>query len=298
MQELNTGTVELVDFQQLCIMTGKSKARPEPPVSPSWADEDDSHDSDDTESDLMRTPTPTTLNADESLLTSPNSHLDDTQRDGISSPEVDVYALPPSGQVRERREQQTKQQAKQRSTNNTTGGARPKTRGKGPNVNNNDSKNRQKGRPNERAGNSEGRSERTTYAKVVTANGWKTVESKKRKFDKVSPKQRPLKGVASTQNLDIYLQGLRVGVSESEDEIIESVRAYCVDLGVTPVFIHIIPVRYDCTRTGCRLTVQDEDYERVIEDSFWPENINARDWTPRPRGNGEGGQRPQSDNEE
>ena len=55
--------------------------------------------------------------------------------------------------------------------------------------------------------------------------------------------------------------------------------------GVTPIFIRIIPVKYDCTRTGCRVTVVEEDFERVLMNDFWPENIRVREWTQRPRDN-------------
>ena len=81
----------------------------------------------------------------------------------------------------------------------------------------------------------------------------------------------------------------------------KSVRAYCIEKGITPVYTRSIPVRYDCTRTGCRLTVNEEDYERVILNEFWPEDIRARDWTPRPRENKENedcGDGPSSDNDE
>ena len=120
--------------------------------------------------------------------------------------------------------------------------------------------------------------------KVVTRNGWTTVQSKKRKYEKVSLKAAfPLTGIPSTVNRDVCLQGFRIRNGESEEEVMESVRAYCLDRGITPVFIRSIPVKFDCTRTGCRLTIVEEDYERVILNSFWPQNIRTRDWTPRPR---------------
>ena len=205
---------------------------------------------------------------------------------GYGSPDSDdVYALPPSGQAIEARK--LRNGGGRNNPSNNFGGARPKMRGKGPGGNNNESnvsmyKPAQKPKTGPK---DDGKSETVSYARVLTGNGWKTVPSKKRKFDKVSPKSRPLKGIAASNNRDIYLQGLVVGVYESEDDVIESVRVYCIDRGITPVFIRNIPVKFDCTRTGCRLTVRDEDYDDVIMNSFWPEHISARDWTPRVRGN-------------
>ena len=66
-------------------------------------------------------------------------------------------------------------------------------------------------------------------------------------------------------------------------------------------YIRIIPVRYDDNRAGCKLTVVYEDFERVLDEDFWPENITVREWTPRPRdnrGNDEGAGRQPSDEDD
>ena len=138
-----------------------------------------------------------------------------------------------------------------------------------------------------------------SYAKVASKNKWKTVGSKKRKYDKVSPKgKRPLKGLAATVNRNVYLQGLDLEGCSDDEEIIDSVREYCRDHGIKPVFIRIIPVRYDSNRAGCKLTVVEEDFERVLDDEFWPDNITVREWTYRPpdnRDNDDGGATDSSD---
>ena len=183
------------------------------------------------------------------------------------------------------------------------GGARPKTRGKenvpsgNMNMNASNVKGNSKGGSARGAGKSNG-----SYASVAAKQRWETVQNKKRKFEKVSPKRAfPLKGIAATCNRDVYLQGLEVGEGDGEEDMIESVRSYCLERGITPVFIRIIPVKYDCTRVGCRLTVTEEDFERVIDEGLWPDYISVREWTQRPRdnrGNDRGGARPPSDNED
>ena len=128
------------------------------------------------------------------------------------------------------------------------------------------------------------------YAKAVSDNEWKVKQSKKRKFEKVSPKQAfPLKGSASNTVRDVYLQGLDIEDGQTDEDVIESVRSYCNKYGITPVFIRIIPVKYDCTRTGVRLTIKCEDFERVVRESFWPDLITVREWTPRNRDNRQNG---------
>ena len=169
------------------------------------------------------------------------------------------------------------------------GGARPKTLGKTNDKGNANMANTYRGGNNKRndtqkkpVGRSDSR-KKESYAKVASENAWKTV-GKKRKYDRVSPKgSRPLKGIAATVNREIYLQGLDLDGCTDEDDIIESVREYCMERGVKPVHIRIIPVRYDDNRVGCKITVVEDDFGYVVDSDFWPENISAREWTRRPR---------------
>ena len=268
-------------------------------TSPSWADDDEQHGDLDSE-----TLSPTTTGSEAAgVQTTPDAE----RRDGTKDPDNDDdYQFPPSGQVAGSSRQQLGATSGRKEQQRNNGGARPKTRGKNA-ESGGESKGVSQNNPaieprNGKKSGTKNTKGGVTFAKVVTRSGWKTVQTGKRKYDKVSPKAAfPLKGIKATVNRDIYMQGLSVGDSESEDDIIASVRAYCIDNGVTPVFIRIIPVRYDCTRTGCRLTVSEADFERVILDSFWPEDIRVREWTPRPRdnnGNGAGGEDQPSDNDE
>ena len=63
---------------------------------------------------------------------------------------------------------------------------------------------------------------------------------------------------------------------------------------VIPIYIRLIPVKFDCTRTGCRLTVKEGDYEDVLDDDFWPEDVYAREWR-RNRDNDDGDRHPSGD---
>ena len=229
--------------------------------------------------------------------------------DGERSHDSDDYGLSPSGKVSTGRNPPAngamKGVANGRGQNGMHGGARPKTRGKPVppyNVNNTSAnKTGINGSGNRRTESMRG-GEEMSYAKAASNTRWKTKQSKKRKFEKVSPRLSfPLKGKPATSNRDVYLQGLDVGDGNGEDDMLDSVKAYCIRNGITPLFVRIIPVKYDCTRVGCRLTVSEEDFERVIDDEFWPDNVSVREWTYRPRdnrGNGGAGARNPSDNED
>ena len=262
--------------------------------SPSWADDDTSCD----EVSFSSCATAPSPPMDQHAGTAGPSH---TLRPLASADNVDdVYLLPPSGQVTRRTLQQNNGIGGESSTRTDHRGARPKTRGKGvSNVDKNSSKSNATTRTsvNKTANRRDGNSRSETYAKVVTRNGWNTVQ-KKRKFDKVSPRASfPLLGIPATVNREVYLQGLRVSEGMCADDVNDSVKAYCLERGITPIYMRAIPVKYDCTRTGCKLTICEEDYERVILDEFWPEDVSVRDWTPRVRDNQNNGDgaRPPSD---
>ena len=273
--------------------------------SPSWADVDGEED-DETDTSNATTPNKSPMAAAEARDPTPPPTNGAKQTKRNDEKYDDIYKLPPSGQVTERRNRQRENNNGTTGAEATRAGAVSKQRGKTQGVvdktlNNvlNDKKG-SKGSNTNRVRNQKGKDDKT-YSKVVTNNGWKTVPAKKRKFDNVSPKPTmPLKGIATTVNRDVYLQGLDVGEC-SDEELIESVRSYCIERGITPTYIRIIPVRYDYTRAGCRLTVRESDFNMVIRNNFWPDEIRAREWKPKPRENNENegrGPRAPSDEED
>ena len=283
--------------------------RPTATRSPSWADECTSDEDELETTGDGGTPTSSLydVSRDDSqpLEISPEHHSND-----------DLHEIPPSGQITYSRPATCDAEADRMyalpqprpaeriggrnapETSNTNAGNKnhgPKHRNKGndanvhndnttqnPGVKANMSKNGTKQKTKANPGK-KGKS----YAKVAGEGDWLKVQSnsgKKRKFEKVSPKVSfPLKGSASTIVRDVYLQGLKVEDGQTPEDVIDSVRSYCVKNGIKPVFISIIPVKYDCTRTGCRLTIIEEDFERVLMETFWPDLITVREWTARPR---------------
>ena len=158
----------------------------QPPVSPSWAEDDDLAEYD-----------PETSYGE---TLSPGSNSDGgaaaaTLRDGDVRRNVDdVYKLPPSGQVSEAKARRDGPAVPRGQKAPNYGGARPKYGGKNANggnganfsipSGNNKSSNQAGGRKEgygKNAGNSKG------TKKIVTRNGWTTVPTKKRKFEGVSP---------------------------------------------------------------------------------------------------------------
>ena len=252
--------------------------------SPSWAD-DVSTSEGESNSSYLTTPTPSPDQRAVNIEDSPNPRAGPA----VQVEDDDVYLLPPSGQVTERSTNNRNSTAPRKSAPNGQGGARPKGRGKNGNVGRDDVNKSTAGNsgPVKQLDSRNGRNTSESYAKIVTKNGW-TTKSKKRKYNNVSPRAAfPLRGIPVTVNRHVYLQGLDMGDGMSNEDIADSIKSYCHDYGITPVFIRIIPVRYDVSRTGCKLTIKEEDYDRVIMSDFWPEDVTVRDWTPKPRDNDE-----------
>ena len=262
---------------------------PEATKSPSWADYDEEAN---TQSPYTTSPE-VRISSDEGSSSSA-AEEPETPPAAKEDPFDSIYAIPPSGQVNEQRARRLEKELSAETGNDKAGRGVNKSRGKmvtsGVNGNNSvNTKSKGNSKPNEssgqpKTGNKNGGGK--SFTKVVTRSGWKTVPTKKRKYNNVSPKGAfPLKGAAAVRVREVYLQGLEVGNSDGEEDIIDSVRAYCIERGITPVYLRIIPVRYDYTITGCKLTIKECDYMRCIEDDFWPYLVRVRDWTPRPRDN-------------
>ena len=204
--------------------------------SPSWADEDPD-DPDDQFSD----------HTSDTQTTSPPANECDSPpissmgRAAIAEC-IDVYALPPSGQVSVN-EHSTRPAEPNKGNSSAFGGARPKTTGKSGG--NNTGNNAPKPKPAVPSGSNDGKKQKgkqdsgkpMSYAKAAaTNNDWKTPRTKKRKYERLSPKNsRPLKGIAATVNREVYLQGLSLDGCTDEEEIVVSVRNYCIDRGIKPV---------------------------------------------------------------
>ena len=272
-------------------------------VSPSWADDCITDDEIDLSVDSS-VPTPSTQGGAEC-----------SESENADSPEpretVDIYKLPPSGQVTSTRPatcdaeadamyslpvkrqvagngRPREQKGAQENNKGSKQGLKDKTKGNDGTVNknknvqflkDNQAPGKKGSNPNAKAG---GGKKGKSYAKVASENQWNTVQYKKRKFEKVSPKPVfPLKGIAATAVKDVYLQGLKIEDGQTDEDILDSVRAFCIGNGVSPVYVSIIPVKTDCTRTGCRVTVKSEDFDKVMCESFWPDLISVREWTIR-----------------
>ena len=118
-------------------------------------------------------------------------------------------------------------------------------------------------------------SDRSTYAQMAGEEPWlPAVRNKKN----TNAKFRSLKGVKATVHREVYVQGLDLQGASDFTEIEGLLNNYCKKSGVKVVFMKIIPVKYDKSQVGCKLSVLSEDFERVLDPNFWPEFVTVRAW--------------------
>ena len=123
-----------------------------------------------------------------------------------------------------------------------------------------------------------------SYARVVTKNGWKPPLQNKRKREKSGLKVLPpLKGVQQKRTRDIYIRGLATDDFKSPDDMEEAVKIYCSERGVLANFTRVVTNTYGSASVGCRVNVNEEDYETILDQEFWCIDVEVREWFPRGR---------------
>ena len=115
--------------------------------------------------------------------------------------------------------------------------------------------------------------------RVVTRNGWFT-DNKKRKRTKSSPLTYPaISGGHTKPYRDVFVRNLKTENYNDPEEMADALQDYCEEREIDVYFVRILNSQFE-GYANVRMTVATSDYETVIGDDFWPENISAREWYP------------------
>ena len=121
--------------------------------------------------------------------------------------------------------------------------------------------------------------------KVVTRNGWFTQDTRKRKRTRSSANACPtLSGPQSKPYRDIFVRSLRTDLYEDPEQMQDSIQDYCEERGVAVYYIRIMSNTEDGL-ANIKLQVAACDFETVMDDTFWPENVSVREWYAKPPNN-------------
>ena len=121
--------------------------------------------------------------------------------------------------------------------------------------------------------------------KVVTRNGWFTTQApdnKKRKRTRSSNIACPsICGPNTKPYRDIFVRGLRTDIYEGPEQMQDSIQDYCEERGVALYYIRILSNTEDGL-ANIKIQVAACDFQTVLDQTFWPENVSVREWFNKP----------------
>ena len=94
-----------------------------------------------------------------------------------------------------------------------------------------------------------------------------------------------LRGVKSQKPIYVYLRNVYVENDDSEHDLKSKVREHALARNVRIMNIHIKYNRFTDDVVGCKLAVPAQCIETVLQDNFWPEEIDCKKWVDRSRVN-------------
>ena len=113
--------------------------------------------------------------------------------------------------------------------------------------------------------------------RVVNRNGWHT-GSKKRKRTKSSSLTFPtISGGHTKPYRDVFVRNLTIDSYNGPEEMADALQDYCEERGVGVYFIKILNSQFE-GYANVKLTIDTCDFETVMDNDFWPDNVSARVW--------------------
>ena len=136
--------------------------------------------------------------------------------------------------------------------------------------------------------NEENKSGNSSYAEVATKSKWLTQGSGKKAKNRPSPKSLlktfpPIKGSRVRQHRDIFIRGVVKTEFNSPEDLESALQAYCEERGVGTVFVKVLVDKYESNTARCRICVFEVDWMTVMDPTFWPEDVEVREWFVNPK---------------
>ena len=85
-----------------------------------------------------------------------------------------------------------------------------------------------------------------------------------------------LTGIKKESSVDVYVSNVKRRRGQNLQDIAEMVRSYCQKNGVRVMYARTIRNRYCEDSVGYKLTVPMRQYDDVIADRFWPDEVSCR----------------------
>ena len=125
---------------------------------------------------------------------------------------------------------------------------------------------------------------KASYSDALEKNQWNKAGGRKKRRSQLGNRRIPeLKSAAEVALREIYIQELDCSTCRGSKEFEEMVLDYCRKRGLNAVDACTIPVKNCRTKSGCKLTVQQDDYDTAMGREFWPRGTTLRPWSSKPR---------------
>ena len=90
-----------------------------------------------------------------------------------------------------------------------------------------------------------------------------------------------LRGASQERTIQMYVRNIEIANVEQAEAVKNKVNKYLADKGVKVFKIHVIKNRFVDTTVGCRVTIRENQRDRVERYGFWPDKIECRVWGRR-----------------
>ena len=130
-------------------------------------------------------------------------------------------------------------------------------------------------------GDLDGLGDRESYLDVAGRYDWES-ENKRRRRSGSGDHVPPIYGVKYTPQRDIFVRDLALATCSSPEDLETRVKNHCRLRGVVISFVKAFPIKSNCSKANCKITVNLEDVSNVLSETFWPQYVSARPWRLNP----------------
>ena len=123
-----------------------------------------------------------------------------------------------------------------------------------------------------------------SYAESVVNYDWLDADNKRRRRGNSGDNIPVLFGSKSTPQKDIFVRDLDYSECGKPADLEYRVKHHCRRRGVTVSFVKAFPIKSNCSKANCKVTVNSSDVMKVLFEGFWPQYASARIWTYQPSG--------------
>ena len=123
-----------------------------------------------------------------------------------------------------------------------------------------------------------------SYASSVINYDWQGPDNKRRRRGNSGDNMHVLFGSKSTPQKDIFVRDLDYSECSKPADLEIRVKHHCRRRGVVISFVKAFPIKSNCSKANCKVTVNSSDVMKVLTEGFWPLYASARIWTYQPSG--------------